>query len=151
VERHASSRFVGPSYHSHRTRKCTTSSVGRGGEGFATSCSARRDRRQCQVSSIRPSPPSPDSQQPTTSPTHTLRKLLRSTATPADESPPLLAFTPTVSAIQAHVDHTLQRPVNHVLTQLYQTTSQKTRKRHRRSTSCVARASVKSLTQIARD
>ena len=40
---------------------------------------------------------------------------------PADESPPLLAFSPTVSAIRAHVEHTLQHPVNHVLIQLYRT------------------------------
>ncbi|KAN0103992.1 hypothetical protein V8E52_011422 [Russula decolorans] len=40
---------------------------------------------------------------------------------PADESPPLLAFSPTVSAIRTHVEHTLQHPVNHVLIQLYRT------------------------------
>jgi len=40
---------------------------------------------------------------------------------PADESPPLLAFSPTVSAIRAHVEHTLKHPVNHVLIQLYRT------------------------------
>ncbi|KAF8460447.1 hypothetical protein DFH94DRAFT_858381 [Russula ochroleuca] len=40
---------------------------------------------------------------------------------PADESPPLRAFSATVSAIRAHVEHTLQHPVNHVLIQLYRT------------------------------
>ncbi|KAF8492084.1 hypothetical protein F5888DRAFT_247777 [Russula emetica] len=40
---------------------------------------------------------------------------------PADESPSLLAFSPTVSAIRTHVEHTLQHPVNHVLIQLYRT------------------------------
>ena len=40
---------------------------------------------------------------------------------PADESPPLLAFSPTVSIIRAHVEHTLHHPVNHVLIQLYRT------------------------------
>jgi len=33
----------------------------------------------------------------------------------------LLAFSPTVSAIRTHVEHTLQHPVNHVLIQLYRT------------------------------
>ena len=40
---------------------------------------------------------------------------------PADESPPLRAFTPTVSEIRAHVEKALQHPVNHVLIQLYRT------------------------------
>ncbi|KAI9511808.1 hypothetical protein F5148DRAFT_1280351 [Russula earlei] len=40
---------------------------------------------------------------------------------PADESPPLRAFSPTVSAIRAHVERALQHPVNHVLIQLYRT------------------------------
>ncbi|KAH9961923.1 hypothetical protein BC827DRAFT_246255 [Russula dissimulans] len=40
---------------------------------------------------------------------------------PADESPPLLAFSPTTSAIRAHVERALQHPVNHVLIQLYRT------------------------------
>jgi len=40
---------------------------------------------------------------------------------PSYESPPLLAFSPTVSAIRAHVEHTLQHPENHVLIQLYHT------------------------------
>ena len=34
---------------------------------------------------------------------------------PADESPPLFAFSSTVSAIRAYVEHTLQHPVNHVI------------------------------------
>lgn len=38
---------------------------------------------------------------------------------PADESPPLRAFSPTVSGIRAHVERALQHPVNHVLIQLY--------------------------------
>ena len=37
---------------------------------------------------------------------------------PAVESPPLLAFSPTVFAIRAHVEHTLQLLVNHVISQL---------------------------------
>ncbi|KAH9981681.1 hypothetical protein BJV74DRAFT_778556 [Russula compacta] len=40
---------------------------------------------------------------------------------PADESPPLRAFSPTVSAIRTHVERALQHPVNHVLIQLYRT------------------------------
>jgi len=40
---------------------------------------------------------------------------------PADESPPLLAFSPTVSAIRVHVERALQHPINHVLIQLYRT------------------------------
>jgi hypothetical protein len=40
---------------------------------------------------------------------------------PADEPLPLHAFTPAVSAICAHVEQTLQHPVNHVLIQLYRT------------------------------
>jgi len=40
---------------------------------------------------------------------------------PADESPALRAFSPTVSAIRAHVEKALQHPVNHVLIQLYRT------------------------------
>jgi alkylated DNA repair dioxygenase AlkB len=38
---------------------------------------------------------------------------------PADESPPLCPFSPTVSKIRAHVERALQHPVNHVLIQLY--------------------------------
>ncbi|PCH34893.1 hypothetical protein WOLCODRAFT_133649 [Wolfiporia cocos MD-104 SS10] len=38
---------------------------------------------------------------------------------PADESPPLLPFSPTVSRIRAHVETILQQPVNHVLIQHY--------------------------------
>ncbi|KAJ6603687.1 hypothetical protein B0H10DRAFT_2167222 [Mycena sp. CBHHK59/15] len=38
---------------------------------------------------------------------------------PADESPPLHPFTPTVAAIRDHVQRVLQQPVNHVLIQLY--------------------------------
>jgi alkylated DNA repair dioxygenase AlkB len=38
---------------------------------------------------------------------------------PADESPPLRPFSPTVSTIRTHVERTLQHPVNHVLIQLY--------------------------------
>jgi alkylated DNA repair dioxygenase AlkB len=40
---------------------------------------------------------------------------------PADESPPLRPFSPTVSKIRAHVERALQHPVNHVLIQLYRT------------------------------
>ncbi|KAH8980437.1 hypothetical protein EDB86DRAFT_2813710 [Lactarius hatsudake] len=40
---------------------------------------------------------------------------------PADESPPLRPFSPTVSRIRAHVERALQHPVNHVLIQLYRT------------------------------
>ncbi|KAH9984292.1 hypothetical protein BJV77DRAFT_1072254 [Russula vinacea] len=40
---------------------------------------------------------------------------------PADESPPLRAFSATVSAIRTHVERALQHPVNHVLIQLYRT------------------------------
>lgn len=38
---------------------------------------------------------------------------------PADESPPLCPFSPTVAKIRAHVERALQHPVNHVLIQLY--------------------------------
>ena len=38
---------------------------------------------------------------------------------PADESPPLCPFSPTVSKIRTHVERALQHPVNHVLIQLY--------------------------------
>jgi len=38
---------------------------------------------------------------------------------PADESPPLLPFSPTVSLIRQHVERTLGHPVNHVLIQHY--------------------------------
>ncbi|TVY80497.1 DNA oxidative demethylase ALKBH2 [Lachnellula suecica] len=38
---------------------------------------------------------------------------------PADESPPLLPFSSTVSLIQAKVEETLGHPVNHVLIQFY--------------------------------
>jgi len=38
---------------------------------------------------------------------------------PSDESPPLLPFSPTVSLIQAKVEHNLGHPVNHVLIQFY--------------------------------
>lgn len=38
---------------------------------------------------------------------------------PADESPPLLPFSPTVSLIQAKVEETLGHSVNHVLIQFY--------------------------------
>ncbi|KZT38394.1 hypothetical protein SISSUDRAFT_986262 [Sistotremastrum suecicum HHB10207 ss-3] len=38
---------------------------------------------------------------------------------PADESPPLLPFTPTVLLIKEHVERVLNHPVNHVLIQLY--------------------------------
>jgi 2OG-Fe(II) oxygenase superfamily len=40
---------------------------------------------------------------------------------PADESPALRPFSPTVSQIRAHVERALQHPVNHVLIQLYRT------------------------------
>jgi len=40
---------------------------------------------------------------------------------PADESPPLLPFSPTVSLIRQHVEKALQQPVNHVLIQHYRT------------------------------
>ncbi|KAI0260338.1 hypothetical protein BC834DRAFT_957645 [Gloeopeniophorella convolvens] len=40
---------------------------------------------------------------------------------PADESPPLRPFSPTVSQIRAHVERALGHPVNHVLIQLYRT------------------------------
>ncbi|THH31263.1 hypothetical protein EUX98_g2925 [Antrodiella citrinella] len=38
---------------------------------------------------------------------------------PADESPPLLPFSPTVALIQEHVESVLKHPVNHVLIQHY--------------------------------
>lgn len=38
---------------------------------------------------------------------------------PADNSPPLLPFTPTVSRIRSLVEQHLNHPVNHVLIQLY--------------------------------
>ena len=38
---------------------------------------------------------------------------------PADETPLLLSFSPTVEAIRRHVEHTLNHPVNHVLIQHY--------------------------------
>lgn len=38
---------------------------------------------------------------------------------PADKSPPLLPFSPTVSLIREHVQKALQHPVNHVLIQHY--------------------------------
>ncbi|KAJ7046662.1 hypothetical protein C8F04DRAFT_204670 [Mycena alexandri] len=38
---------------------------------------------------------------------------------PADESPPLHLFSPTVEAIRQHVQKILQHPVNHVLIQFY--------------------------------
>lgn len=38
---------------------------------------------------------------------------------PADESPPLLPFSPTVSLIRAQVEKMLGHPVNHVLIQFY--------------------------------
>ena len=38
---------------------------------------------------------------------------------PADSSPPLLPFTPTVNQIRVHVQKVLQHPVNHVLIQHY--------------------------------
>ncbi|KAI0248220.1 hypothetical protein BJV78DRAFT_1237646, partial [Lactifluus subvellereus] len=40
---------------------------------------------------------------------------------PADESPALRPFSPTVSQIRASVERVLQHPVNHVLIQLYRT------------------------------
>ncbi|KAH9935509.1 uncharacterized protein B0H18DRAFT_1082257 [Fomitopsis serialis] len=40
---------------------------------------------------------------------------------PADESPPLLPFSPTVELIRQHVEQTLRHPVNHVLIQHYRT------------------------------
>ncbi|KAH8105128.1 hypothetical protein BXZ70DRAFT_887465 [Cristinia sonorae] len=38
---------------------------------------------------------------------------------PADESPPLLPFSPTVDLIRKHVESVLKHPVNHVLIQHY--------------------------------
>jgi nicotinamidase-related amidase/alkylated DNA repair dioxygenase AlkB len=38
---------------------------------------------------------------------------------PADESPPLLPFSPTVQSIREEVEKTVGHPVNHVLIQLY--------------------------------
>jgi nicotinamidase-related amidase/alkylated DNA repair dioxygenase AlkB len=38
---------------------------------------------------------------------------------PADESPPLLPFSPTVQSIREQVEKTVGHPVNHVLIQLY--------------------------------
>ncbi|KAF8173307.1 hypothetical protein BJ912DRAFT_83894 [Pholiota molesta] len=38
---------------------------------------------------------------------------------PADESPPLAPFSPTVSMIRAHVEKVLNHPMNHVLIQFY--------------------------------
>lgn len=38
---------------------------------------------------------------------------------PADESPPLLPFTPAVQKIRKHVETALEHPVNHVLIQCY--------------------------------
>ena len=38
---------------------------------------------------------------------------------PADETPPLLPFSPTVEAIRRQVEQTLNHPVNHVLIQHY--------------------------------
>ncbi|KAI0367075.1 hypothetical protein BV20DRAFT_1001069 [Pilatotrama ljubarskyi] len=40
---------------------------------------------------------------------------------PADESPPLLPFSPTVERIRQHVEAALHEPVNHVLIQHYRT------------------------------
>ncbi|KAI0065126.1 hypothetical protein BV25DRAFT_1927348 [Artomyces pyxidatus] len=40
---------------------------------------------------------------------------------PADSSPPLLPFSPTVSLIREHVERVLNHPVNHVLIQHYRT------------------------------
>lgn len=40
---------------------------------------------------------------------------------PADESPPLLLFSPTVQLIREHVQKVLNHPVNHVLIQHYRT------------------------------
>lgn len=42
---------------------------------------------------------------------------------PADESPPLLPFSPTVALIREHVQQVLEHPVNHVLIQYYRTGS----------------------------
>lgn len=38
---------------------------------------------------------------------------------PADESPPLLSFSPTVQAIKAEIEKHLRHPLNHVLIQFY--------------------------------
>lgn len=38
---------------------------------------------------------------------------------PADESPPLLHFTPAVQKIREHVEKALEHPINHVLIQCY--------------------------------
>ncbi|MCJ1311897.1 hypothetical protein MMC25_005570 [Agyrium rufum] len=38
---------------------------------------------------------------------------------PADESPPLLPFSPTIQRVRAEVEHLLQQPFNHALIQLY--------------------------------
>jgi hypothetical protein len=38
---------------------------------------------------------------------------------PADESPPLNPWTPTVLLVKEHVERVVQHPVNHVLIQLY--------------------------------
>ena len=38
---------------------------------------------------------------------------------PADEPPPLLAFSPLVQLIREHVEREVQHPINHVLIQLY--------------------------------
>ncbi|KAF8966768.1 hypothetical protein BDZ97DRAFT_600839 [Flammula alnicola] len=40
---------------------------------------------------------------------------------PADESPPLARFSPTVAIIREHVQKVLNHPVNHVLIQFYRT------------------------------
>ncbi|KAI0044577.1 hypothetical protein FA95DRAFT_1562112 [Auriscalpium vulgare] len=40
---------------------------------------------------------------------------------PADSTPPLLPFSPTVSLIRQHVEKVLKQPVNHVLIQHYRT------------------------------
>ncbi|KAI0738238.1 hypothetical protein C8Q80DRAFT_1242259 [Daedaleopsis nitida] len=40
---------------------------------------------------------------------------------PADESPPLLPFSPTVERIRKHIEDVLHEPVNHVLIQHYRT------------------------------
>ena len=40
---------------------------------------------------------------------------------PADESPPLLPFSPTVELIRQHVEQAVGHPVNHVLIQHYRT------------------------------
>jgi len=42
---------------------------------------------------------------------------------PADNSPPLRSWTPTVSIIREHVERVLGHPVNHVLIQCYRTGS----------------------------